>query len=79
MSAFCELSFVFVFRLCAARDIFWKIFLGRSAEKMTDVSKSVMATIGEWELLDITSDKKTENDIDSDGLYVNELEFYVSD
>ncbi|CAI5685162.1 unnamed protein product [Oreochromis niloticus] len=30
-----------------ARDIFWKIFLGRSAEKMTDVSKSVMATIGE--------------------------------
>lgn len=32
----------------------------------------------EWELPDITSDKATENDINSDGLCADEFQFHVS-
>ncbi|KAM3620601.1 uncharacterized protein V6R79_025819 [Siganus canaliculatus] len=35
-----------------------KIFQGRSAEEITRHSKNVMTTMGEWELLDITSYKR---------------------
>ncbi|XP_025999033.1 5-hydroxytryptamine receptor 3C-like [Astatotilapia calliptera] len=58
-----------------ARDI--KIFLGRPAEIKAIVSKSLMATMCEWELLDITSDKATENDINSDGLCADEFKFHI--
>lgn len=36
-----------------------KIFLAKSPEAITSDSKKRMATMGEWELLDITSHKKT--------------------
>uniref|UniRef100_A0A669C4B3 5-hydroxytryptamine receptor 3C n=1 Tax=Oreochromis niloticus TaxID=8128 RepID=A0A669C4B3_ORENI len=54
-----------------------KIFLGRPAEKKATVSKSVMATMCEWELLDITSDKTTENDNNSGGLCADEFKFHI--
>ncbi|XP_035863252.1 5-hydroxytryptamine receptor 3A-like [Sander lucioperca] len=38
-----------------AMDI--KIFLGKSPEDITEYSKEVMTTMGEWELLDITTHK----------------------
>ncbi|XP_028259588.1 5-hydroxytryptamine receptor 3A-like [Parambassis ranga] len=44
------------------------INLGRSAADITRVSKSVMTTMGEWELLDITSHKIMEDDDKFDSL-----------
>lgn len=41
--------------LATAADI--KIFLGKSTDNITEYSKSVMTTMGEWELLDITAEK----------------------
>lgn len=68
--------FLFTFLPRTARHI--KIFLGRPAEIKATVSESAMATMCEWELLDITSDKTTENDINSDGLCADEFKFHVS-
>ncbi|XP_075342273.1 5-hydroxytryptamine receptor 3A-like [Odontesthes bonariensis] len=56
-----------------AMDI--KIFLGRSAEKITQISKEIMTTMGEWELLDITA-KKLVND-DETGLFTDKLAFNI--
>uniref|UniRef100_A0A3Q3AJM8 Neurotransmitter-gated ion-channel ligand-binding domain-containing protein n=1 Tax=Kryptolebias marmoratus TaxID=37003 RepID=A0A3Q3AJM8_KRYMA len=52
-----------------------QILLGRSAEEITMNSKTVMTTMGEWELLDITA-KKLEND-DLTGFYTDQLTFHV--
>ncbi|XP_034386298.1 5-hydroxytryptamine receptor 3A-like [Cyclopterus lumpus] len=41
-----------------ARDI--KIFLGRDADEITEISKDVITTMGEWQLLDITAHKRNE-------------------
>lgn len=68
--------FLFTFLPRTAREI--KIFLERPAEIKATVSESVIATMCEWELLDITSDKATENDINSDGLCADEFNFHVS-
>ncbi|XP_069009004.1 5-hydroxytryptamine receptor 3A-like [Embiotoca jacksoni] len=54
------------------RDI--KIILGISAEVITGRSKNVMTTMGEWELLDITSPNKTDTE---DGYYVDTLVFHI--
>lgn len=62
------------FSLCTASDI--KIFLGRSAELITQISKSVMATMGEWELLEITA-YKVNHDGENENFYYDELEYHV--
>lgn len=64
------------FPLCfsTASDI--KIYLGRSAELITQISQSVMATMGEWELLEITANK-VNHDGEKENLYYDELEFQV--
>ncbi|KAM9385800.1 uncharacterized protein KZ484_007362 [Pholidichthys leucotaenia] len=56
-----------------------KIFLGRPAENITQISKNVMTTMGEWELIDITTHKNAalEDDIDNDGFYVDNLKFHI--
>ncbi|XP_034003858.1 5-hydroxytryptamine receptor 3A-like [Trematomus bernacchii] len=55
-----------------AKDIM--IVLDRDAENITKLSKSWMTTMGEWELLDITS-HHSEGDIG--GNYIDELVFHV--
>ncbi|XP_029285641.1 uncharacterized protein LOC115007087 [Cottoperca gobio] len=56
-----------------AMDI--KIFLGRDADNITEISKKVITTMGEWELLDITSFKNDSRKDNDD--YVDELVFHV--
>ncbi|XP_010777546.1 5-hydroxytryptamine receptor 3A-like isoform X3 [Notothenia coriiceps] len=55
-----------------AKDIM--IVLDRDAENITKLSKSWMTTMGEWELLDITSHH---SDGDIEGNYIDELVFHV--
>ncbi|KAL3047312.1 hypothetical protein OYC64_021521 [Pagothenia borchgrevinki] len=55
-----------------AKDIM--IFLDRDAENITKLSKNWMTTMGEWELLDITS-HHSKGDIE--GNYIDELVFHV--
>uniref|UniRef100_A0A3P9L6R3 Uncharacterized protein n=1 Tax=Oryzias latipes TaxID=8090 RepID=A0A3P9L6R3_ORYLA len=57
-----------------AMDI--KIFSGRSAELITELSKLVMTTKGEWELLDITVLKQENND--TFGLYTDKLQYDIT-
>ncbi|XP_078116044.1 5-hydroxytryptamine receptor 3C-like [Sander vitreus] len=56
-----------------AMDI--KIFLGKNPEDITEYSKKVMTTMGEWELLDITTHKDSHGLNDSD--YTDELSFHI--
>lgn len=53
-----------------------KVFLGRDPDLITEFSKEVMATMGEWELVDITGQKIVNDDVT--GLYTDMLAFYVS-
>lgn len=57
----------------SASDI--KIFLAKSAEAITSDSKKLMTTMGEWELLDITTRKETLGL--NNGQKVDELIFHV--
>lgn len=57
--------------LSSARDI--KIFLARTVDHITEHSKMVMTTMGEWELLDITSHHHSLDNPD----YIDELAFHV--
>lgn len=59
--------------LSPAMDI--KIKLGRAADHITEHSKNVMTTMGEWELLEITAHKQNQGH--DDGAYVDELAFHV--
>ncbi|XP_027883677.1 5-hydroxytryptamine receptor 3C-like [Xiphophorus couchianus] len=52
-----------------------KVFLGRDPKTITELSKNVMTTMGEWELVDITAQKLVNND--ESGLYTDMLAFYV--
>ncbi|XP_039667475.1 uncharacterized protein LOC120565634 [Perca fluviatilis] len=52
-----------------------KIFLGKTPEDITEYSKEVMTTMGEWELLDITTHKYNHSLNDSD--YIDELSFHI--
>ncbi|XP_068176265.1 5-hydroxytryptamine receptor 3C [Antennarius striatus] len=52
-----------------------KVLLGKSVENITKYSKMVMTTMGEWELLDITSNKFTLGR--DDGEPVDELAFHI--
>ncbi|KAM4575504.1 5-hydroxytryptamine receptor 3A-like [Fundulus diaphanus] len=52
-----------------------RVLLGRDTEITTELSKEVMTTMGEWELLDITAQKVVNND--ESGLYVDMLAFYI--
>uniref|UniRef100_A0A096M7M3 Uncharacterized protein n=1 Tax=Poecilia formosa TaxID=48698 RepID=A0A096M7M3_POEFO len=52
-----------------------RVFLGRDPKTITELSKKVMTTMGEWELMDITA-KKVPND-DESGLYTDMLAFYI--
>uniref|UniRef100_A0A3B3XL20 Uncharacterized protein n=2 Tax=Poecilia mexicana TaxID=48701 RepID=A0A3B3XL20_9TELE len=52
-----------------------RVFLGRDPDLITEFSKEVMTTMGEWELMDITA-KKVANDVES-GLYTDMLAFYI--
>uniref|UniRef100_A0A3Q3QXC2 5-hydroxytryptamine receptor 3A-like n=1 Tax=Monopterus albus TaxID=43700 RepID=A0A3Q3QXC2_MONAL len=65
----CTLTFGSYLHL--AKDI--RVFLGKSAANITEYSKNVMTTMGEWELLDITSVKHNASPNDFD-----ELIFYIS-
>nr|XP_019936208.1 PREDICTED: 5-hydroxytryptamine receptor 3E-like [Paralichthys olivaceus] len=51
------------------------IFLSKSVDHITEHSKQVMTTMGEWELLDITSNNRN-LDLD-DGNYIDELIFHI--
>nr|XP_046247897.1 5-hydroxytryptamine receptor 3A-like [Scatophagus argus] len=66
-------TFTFNSYIHYAMDI--EIFLGRPAEKITERSKNVMTTMGEWELLDITSHKKHLGP--DDGQQFDELAFHI--
>lgn len=57
----------------SANDL--QIFLAKSAEDITYSSKKRMATMGEWELLDITSRKEILGL--NNGQKVDELIFHV--
>lgn len=59
--------------LSPVRDI--RISLGRSAENITKISKKMMTTMGEWELLDITSTKHTLGN--DDETRIDDLAFHV--
>ncbi|XP_076581983.1 5-hydroxytryptamine receptor 3A-like [Chaetodon auriga] len=52
-----------------------KISLGKSAENITKYSKEVITTMGEWELLDITTHKFTHGN--HDGQNIDELAFHI--
>ncbi|KAM4740047.1 5-hydroxytryptamine receptor 3A-like [Anableps anableps] len=52
-----------------------RVFLGRDTEITTELSKQVMTTMGEWELLDITAQKLVNDD--ESGLYTDMLSFYI--
>lgn len=64
-----------VFLLSAAADI--KIFLGKPTENITEYSKAVMTTMGEWELLDITAEKDQPNPGVNETDYSDMLVFHV--
>ncbi|XP_037325916.2 5-hydroxytryptamine receptor 3A-like [Pungitius pungitius] len=66
----CSLTFNSYMHL--ATDI--KIFTGRDAETITAFSKEVMTTMGEWELLEITSNKINKDNSDD---FIDELMFHV--
>ncbi|XP_034439744.1 5-hydroxytryptamine receptor 3A-like isoform X1 [Hippoglossus hippoglossus] len=51
------------------------IFLNKSMDHITEHSKDVMTTLGEWELLDITSNKHTLEF--ADGEVIDELAFHI--
>uniref|UniRef100_A0A3Q1IEE1 5-hydroxytryptamine receptor 3A-like n=1 Tax=Anabas testudineus TaxID=64144 RepID=A0A3Q1IEE1_ANATE len=57
--------------LHSAADI--KIFLGKPTENITEYSKAVMTTMGEWELLDITAEKDQPNPGRRSTMYVVNL------
>lgn len=59
--------------LLPVRDI--KVIQERTAEQITQTSKKVITTMGEWELLDISS-HKPETDL-SDDKYIDHLDFHV--
>ncbi|XP_054482828.1 5-hydroxytryptamine receptor 3C-like, partial [Anoplopoma fimbria] len=59
--------------LSSQRDV--KITMGRSAKEITDLSKRFMSTMGEWELLEITSYNDSSHLGSEDG---DELKFYVA-
>lgn len=61
------------FLLLSVRDI--KIIQGRTAEQITQTSKKVITTMGEWELLDISSHKPEANL--SDDTNIDHLDFHV--
>ncbi|XP_033477905.1 5-hydroxytryptamine receptor 3A-like [Epinephelus lanceolatus] len=67
----CTLTFNSYIHL--AMDI--KIKLGRAADHITEHSKNVMTTMGEWELLEITAHKQNQGN--DDGAYVDELAFHI--
>ncbi|XP_032428180.1 5-hydroxytryptamine receptor 3C-like [Xiphophorus hellerii] len=52
-----------------------RVFLGRDADLITEFSKEVMTTMGEWELVDITAKKLVNDDVT--GLYTDMLTFYI--
>ncbi|XP_054914740.1 5-hydroxytryptamine receptor 3A-like [Poeciliopsis prolifica] len=52
-----------------------RVFLGRDPKIITELSKNVMTTMGEWELLDITAQKLVHDD--ESGLYTDKLAFYI--
>ncbi|XP_036971873.1 5-hydroxytryptamine receptor 3C-like isoform X2 [Acanthopagrus latus] len=52
-----------------------EIFLGKTAENITKYSKQVITTMGEWELLDITSHKNIISS--SSGPHIDELVFHI--
>lgn len=66
-------TFTFNSYIHTAMDI--KILLGWSTENITKRSKNVMTTMGEWELLDITSHKHSPGPDDLD--QVDALAFHV--
>lgn len=47
-----------------------------ATDNITQYSKTVMTTMGEWELLDITADKPTHPDLDESD-YIDMLVFHV--
>ncbi|XP_055020511.1 uncharacterized protein LOC110160023 isoform X2 [Boleophthalmus pectinirostris] len=51
-----------------------RVVLGRSVERITNLSKEVMTTMGEWELIDITYSDWSEH---SDENEIDELAFHV--
>ncbi|XP_008329685.3 5-hydroxytryptamine receptor 3C-like isoform X2 [Cynoglossus semilaevis] len=57
-----------------ASDI--QLFLAKGAEDITEHSKHVMTTMGEWELLDITTNKIRAHQHDM--MYIDELIFHIS-
>ncbi|XP_029356840.1 5-hydroxytryptamine receptor 3A-like isoform X2 [Echeneis naucrates] len=59
--------------LHVVRDI--QIFQSKSSELITQQSKRVMTTMGEWELLEITSNKLTYKTANGDG--IDELAFHI--
>ncbi|XP_055364268.1 5-hydroxytryptamine receptor 3A isoform X2 [Betta splendens] len=69
----CNLSFNSY--LHSAKDI--KIVLGLPAESISEFSKEAMATMGEWELLDITADKPPHPDED-ESTYIDMLVFHIT-
>ncbi|XP_041861413.1 uncharacterized protein LOC121652605 [Melanotaenia boesemani] len=52
-----------------------RILLGRPANETTELSKNVMTTMGEWELVDITAHKRFNNDTTL--LYTDKLVFTI--
>ncbi|XP_041791270.1 5-hydroxytryptamine receptor 3A-like [Chelmon rostratus] len=67
----CTLSFSSYIHLVV--DI--KILLGKSAENITNFSKRVMTTMGEWELLDISAHTFSQGFVD--GQQVDQLAFHI--
>lgn len=53
-----------------------KILLGRTVDKITEVSKTVMTTMGEWELLDITAHQYNIA-VENENSSIDELSFHV--
>ncbi|XP_043985178.1 5-hydroxytryptamine receptor 3A-like [Gambusia affinis] len=52
-----------------------RVFLGRDPKTITELSKNLMATMGEWELVDISAQKLVNGD--ESGLYRDMLAFYI--
>uniref|UniRef100_A0A3P8RU68 Uncharacterized protein n=3 Tax=Amphiprion percula TaxID=161767 RepID=A0A3P8RU68_AMPPE len=57
-----------------AKDI--KILLGRPADQITQRSKDVITTMGEWQLMEITSNKIHSEEIEN-GIYTDKLAFHI--
>ncbi|XP_061832021.1 5-hydroxytryptamine receptor 3A-like [Nerophis lumbriciformis] len=53
-----------------------KVFPSATDEEITKVSKNVMTTLGEWELLDITSEKISHRH-ETEGHLIDELAFHI--